>query len=161
MASELAALDVLSEYIRTHKGSIPRNANKIVSFSIQRYELRTLDSTQAGNIIDIYLRNVDRLRKLPRARKQPRAHSPPPPHMAPKMLDIPRYSEDPDSSMDIEYIAQRNRNLMARHGQGHVSDTDSSEADASAEIMRMFLRHHQGQPPQHAKQLVDFSCKHI
>lgn len=76
---------------------------------------------------------------------------------------MPRYSGDQDScSLDIEYIAQRNSNLMQQpHHNNHASDTDCSSGGASSEIMRMFLRNHRGQPPQHAKQLVDFSCNHL
>ena len=60
--TEIQALKVLSQYIKAHNGFIPRNPNKLVSYSCSRFDLRTLDYVEAKDIISVYQKNVDRLR---------------------------------------------------------------------------------------------------
>eukprot|EP00484_Ammonia_sp_Unknown_P024497 CAMPEP_0197025252 /NCGR_PEP_ID=MMETSP1384-20130603/5650_1 /TAXON_ID=29189 /ORGANISM="Ammonia sp." /LENGTH=327 /DNA_ID=CAMNT_0042453765 /DNA_START=17 /DNA_END=1000 /DNA_ORIENTATION=- len=66
MASEtkqLSALKALSTYIAAHNGTMPRNPNELMSFSISRIDLDTVSYSDARAVIKSYRRNLRRLRQ--------------------------------------------------------------------------------------------------
>eukprot|EP01084_Bolivina_argentea_P265173 449384_1 len=147
--NQLEALNVLSQFVRDHEGHIPIHPNELVSYSCSRYDLETLDYMQAESIIDIYTKNLDRLRnqkftykaslsyKTTKKKLSTRHKIRTPKLSTPKYKDV---NDESETSEDIEEIIVQNIDVMKSNNSTNnitmnaVSTNDTTNQDTETII---------------------------